>query len=1316
MHNTQKTQNNKKLKILLTLGIIAILAVCAIIISTRADSAYAFWDNDITFFAVRSGTAVNVAGNNNDQRARNFACFDFQSDHTNFRYIPGANIAILSDDAHNRTLWHQSNEIRNAAQNGNTGGSLTVFVHGQGGRAADWSNCGGNGGTAATFRQLRYRNYSMIEEMRRYTNANVYVARSHIFQLRYQTEYYGQGGYRGNTMTRHHVYRENRNLMYLFGQNVLGQPLLHNVYNQWTTPRTFARPLISLFPLGNNWGSYYEVNLALRRNIAYTGLRHTTPRSLNPNFPQYDYTRNNILIFESLDAIQYRNFVYNELNAILTKISYDYLQATGMVPLVNFITHSTGGVWGMMWANNHPHNTGAIHAIAAPFNGSGIGAAVRRDWVNYNTLPTMDMINNPSSFDNTDNFQRDILRTGWASAVATNPNLRLYATAGVSDVGFLMGGGFWAAAILSAAASLLPSSGPINPVIVAVIVSMIMNSIPGLDGLTSTVTNLILSLEQVGPLAMFWSDGAIHMSSAHAVGFANPAGQIRTNTRGFFSIYNNYNRNLLAHPELGHSVPHNLLTKDNVANTGVRNRFFSLIYTIENNQVTIRGIRGLGISNLIIPETLSGFPVRTISISAFAGSSVTSIHIPSTVTTIWNGAFRDTPNLASINVAAGNTHYFSQNGILYRKTDPIWFVHIPARLSGDIVIPEGIQSLPTNAFANRNFITSIHIPASLWSVGLNTFMGTSSLERITVADGNNYYMIIDGVLYKRGTHQNHFEHIPARLVRRVSLDRMTNIYNHHHNTSHFRFTAQQEGYYTITVFRYYLYSNFNLVDFTVFLRAGQTHDFYLQYNRDGQVITQLIISRMEGRYILHTENRGLGYGETLTGFTPLSNFDGRITITRVQTIAAYAFAGNTNINYVNIIGGMAIRIQRNAFAHTRIREITIPTNVTIDTNAFLGANLLTINASDRSRPGRWHVDWNPSRRPVRWGFWDSHGAQMYFISSNYKTFFRYTGTRTVLTIHRSVSFGFVPSSFPVFFDSFSVPHNQSNFIVYVTSISPNAFAYNTSLTTIHIPDTIRQIGNNAFRRVESLRSIYIDSQVPPVINSTTFYGLNRANITVNIPAGTYQAYRNAGWTGFNLREQLPPQDEGFWLWVFDMELYSTYHLRYVGTSIQLKIQLRRESGHTEYIWVYLNAGESQEGSFHCCAVFYIEFDGYHIGIAVYGSWRFKSYATVYRWVEPPSPQPEPIEWGRVYSGWLCCWRDVNMGQNDGTIRLVFYMCCCTSSEAYAEIIIPFETSEYFTFDIGGCLHVTVLVHYGSWNLHLSLGIGVTIGFSVYRQV
>ncbi|MCL2848142.1 MAG: leucine-rich repeat protein [Firmicutes bacterium] len=90
-------------------------------------------------------------------------------------------------------------------------------------------------------------------------------------------------------------------------------------------------------------------------------------------------------------------------------------------------------------------------------------------------------------------------------------------------------------------------------------------------------------------------------------------------------------------------------------------------------------------------------------------------------------------------------------------------------------------------------------------------------------------------------------------------------------------------------------------------------------------------------------------------------------------------------------------------------------------------------------------------------------------------------------------------------------------------ILPYAFHGNRVLHTLTIPANISTIGRYAFLGATGLRIIHNNSVMPQQINNTTFAGtgnhaVNRANITVHIPSGTYQSYRVAGWTGFNLVE------------------------------------------------------------------------------------------------------------------------------------------------------------------------------------------------------
>jgi len=81
-----------------------------------------------------------------------------------------------------------------------------------------------------------------------------------------------------------------------------------------------------------------------------------------------------------------------------------------------------------------------------------------------------------------------------------------------------------------------------------------------------------------------------------------------------------------------------------------------LIYTAVNGQVTITGYSGSG-GALIIPSSISVYgvslPVTTIADSAFASKNLTSVTIPSGVTSIGNLAFSGCPNLRSA-IFAGN--------------------------------------------------------------------------------------------------------------------------------------------------------------------------------------------------------------------------------------------------------------------------------------------------------------------------------------------------------------------------------------------------------------------------------------------------------------------------------------------------------------------------------------------------------------------------------------------------------------------------------------------------------------------------------------
>jgi hypothetical protein len=126
--------------------------------------------------------------------------------------------------------------------------------------------------------------------------------------------------------------------------------------------------------------------------------------------------------------------------------------------------------------------------------------------------------------------------------------------------------------------------------------------------------------------------------------------------------------------------------------------------------------------------------VTSIGDYAFFGcDNLTSITIPAGVTSIGESTFAVCINLTSITVDAGNPNYSSDNGILYNKAKTT-LIQAPVKKSGAVTIPASVTSIGIDAFRNCN-ITSITIPAGVTSIGENAFQMCKSLTSITIPAG-----------------------------------------------------------------------------------------------------------------------------------------------------------------------------------------------------------------------------------------------------------------------------------------------------------------------------------------------------------------------------------------------------------------------------------------------------------------------------------------------------------------------------------------------------------------------------------------------------
>ena len=133
----------------------------------------------------------------------------------------------------------------------------------------------------------------------------------------------------------------------------------------------------------------------------------------------------------------------------------------------------------------------------------------------------------------------------------------------------------------------------------------------------------------------------------------------------------------------------------------------------------------------VIPEG-----VGTIPAYAFYGQTgITSITIPAGVTSMGNYAFYDCDNLTSVYYLGDIAGWCGISGLgSLMSNRPALYLN-GAKVEGEVVIPEGVETIPDDAFYRQTGITSITIPAGVTSIGEYAFAGCSSLASITIPTG-----------------------------------------------------------------------------------------------------------------------------------------------------------------------------------------------------------------------------------------------------------------------------------------------------------------------------------------------------------------------------------------------------------------------------------------------------------------------------------------------------------------------------------------------------------------------------------------------------
>ncbi|MBQ0155950.1 MAG: leucine-rich repeat domain-containing protein [Bacteroidales bacterium] len=128
------------------------------------------------------------------------------------------------------------------------------------------------------------------------------------------------------------------------------------------------------------------------------------------------------------------------------------------------------------------------------------------------------------------------------------------------------------------------------------------------------------------------------------------------------------------------------------------------------------------------------YQVTSLGNDAFAGSKyMTSLFLPSTLSSIGTGIFSLCNSLEYISVDDMNPNFISQDGVLYKR-NPLSISFVPRNISGDISLLDDLKEISSGAFQNCVNLTSITLPSEVTTIADGAFNNCVNLQEIFMND------------------------------------------------------------------------------------------------------------------------------------------------------------------------------------------------------------------------------------------------------------------------------------------------------------------------------------------------------------------------------------------------------------------------------------------------------------------------------------------------------------------------------------------------------------------------------------------------------
>lgn len=149
------------------------------------------------------------------------------------------------------------------------------------------------------------------------------------------------------------------------------------------------------------------------------------------------------------------------------------------------------------------------------------------------------------------------------------------------------------------------------------------------------------------------------------------------------------------------------------------------------------GVKSFGVQSFRNDISLLRIPMPSgliyIKDYAFIGcNGISEITIPASVTDIGDGIVKGCQNISKINVAEGNNHFASEDGVLYTSNFDKLLIFPVNYESNSYIVKDGTKSIAPYAFIDSKRLNEVTLPSTLTNIGEDAFIGCVNLLSLQV--------------------------------------------------------------------------------------------------------------------------------------------------------------------------------------------------------------------------------------------------------------------------------------------------------------------------------------------------------------------------------------------------------------------------------------------------------------------------------------------------------------------------------------------------------------------------------------------------------